>query len=82
MPGTAPQHCDDGMSTPVADEPTWDGAGGDPAAGPGRRLPQPVDGPATAAAGTPYVTVEELLARSGTGVRRRRAERREATGRQ
>ncbi|MCU1606964.1 MAG: Transcriptional attenuator, LytR family, partial [Modestobacter sp.] len=28
------------------------------------------------------MTVEELLARSGTGIRRRRAERREATGRQ
>jgi hypothetical protein len=70
------------MSTPVADEPTWDRAGGDPAADPGPRRPEPVEGPATAAAGTPHVTVEELLARSGTGIRRRRAERREATGRQ
>lgn len=66
----------------MADEPTWDGAGGDSAADPAARRPQPVEGPPTAAAGTPHVTVDELLARTGSGVRRRRAERREATGRQ
>ncbi|SDY79247.1 transcriptional attenuator, LytR family [Modestobacter sp. DSM 44400] len=72
------------MSTPVADQPTWHGAGDGPAdpADPAARRPQPVDGPSTAAVGTAHVTVDELLARTGSGVRRRRAERREATGRQ
>jgi LCP family protein required for cell wall assembly len=69
------------MSTPVADQPTWGGAGDEPAADARVHRPRPVADPSTGAAGAAHVTVDELLARSGAGVRRRRAERREATGR-
>ncbi|KGH48043.1 hypothetical protein IN07_04105, partial [Modestobacter caceresii] len=78
------------MSTPVADQPTRDGADDGPRRGdrPTGAVP-PVPGGEPGAPGTEGpaapLTVAELLARSGTGVRRRRADRREAgeaTGRQ
>jgi hypothetical protein len=69
------------MSRPVADQPTRSGADGGPPAGhrPAGATRAQGDSPAAP------LTVAELIARSGTGVRRRRAERRESgdgTGRQ
>jgi LCP family protein required for cell wall assembly len=61
---------DEKVSTPVGDQPTWDGAGSRDVPGRTRRVR---DGRSTPAE---PVTVEQLLARQGSSVGRRRAARR------
>jgi hypothetical protein len=58
------------VSTPVGDQPTWDGAGDRDVSGRTRRVRNGRSTPAEP------VTVEQLLARQGSGVGRRRAARR------
>lgn len=69
------QDDDEKVSTPVGDQPTWEGAGNRDAPA-GSRLSSAVRPPVSRPSDAEPVTVEQVVARSGGSVGRRRAARR------